>query len=104
MIVIEANGKKKPTDISLWAVSIGRVNPFAVGEIRNSQEEVLGFIKKQHGFAAVRPVPGRGTLLLFFTEDDAKKTRVALEERGCPVGNKITECYVPGKYFSQMQQ
>lgn len=91
----ESIGPKRKDDVSLYTVSIGEVDPFALGEKKRRQDEVLDFIKTLNGFVGVHPVFGRGTILLFRTEEQANFARDSLKERGCPVGKYVTECYDP---------
>lgn len=99
----ERIGKKKDNEISLYTVAIGEIDPFATGEKAKAQEDAINFIKERPGFVGVHSVVGRGTLLLFRTEELAKLARDALKDRGCPVGKNVTECYVPKKSVPMAQ-
>lgn len=47
----------------------------------------------------IHPVPGKGTLLLFRTENDAKIGMNRMEADGLVTGGRISECWVDDKYM-----
>lgn len=91
----ERFGPKRPNEVSVYTVTIGELDPFAAGEKMRAQEAAIGFIIGLEGFVGVHPVIGKGTLLLFYTEEQAKAAREALIRNGCPVGNNVCEVFVP---------
>ncbi len=82
-------------EIKVWTVAVGEIRPFAFGRLKKAQDEALELIKKTEGFIGVHPVPGKGTLLLYRTENDAKRAKNQLEYRGCQTGKNIGECFIP---------
>lgn len=99
----ETFGPKRDDEITLYTVAVGEINPFAVGELATAQDKAVKFINTLPGFVGVHPVIGRGTLLLFKTEQQAKEARKAIKAKGIQVGDNVTECYVPAKDLPTLQ-
>lgn len=99
----ERFGEKRSDENIMYTVAIGEIDPFATGKKARDQEDVIRFVKTLPGFVGVHPVSGRGTILLFRTEKEAKEARQKLKDKGCPVGMNVTECFVPKKYVSELQ-
>ena len=84
----------KENEVRLWTVATGYVDPF-----KKASRDEVDFIKKLHGFIGVHPVPGRGTLWLFDTENNAKIARNKMEGKGIVCGRSICDCGVDKKYL-----
>lgn len=91
--------KKKPNEVSAWAVGVGNItlNPFFL----KRQKQALDFIKSLEGFIGVTPCYPHGTLCLFKTENDAKGAKNLMSAKGIQVGKYITEVYVDKKYIGE---
>ena len=63
-------------------------------------KKLLNYVQKLDGFLGIHPAPPHGTLLLFRTENDAKRARNLLisDLKLNQVGNNICECYIPEEY------
>jgi len=67
-------------------------------------KKVMEFVKWMHdleGFVGIRPEYPHGTLIVFKTENDAKRARNLIRtypEYDGTVGNNIGEVFVPGEY------
>ncbi len=86
---METNGEKK-----YWTVAVGNLaGPFALPSTRWKEKKILNIIKEQEGFVGVHPCPPKGTLLLFKTENNAKKARNVLRAEGVLCGKNICEVY-----------
>lgn len=61
--------------------------------------KLLEYVKKLDGFLGIHPVPPRGTLLMFKTENDAKRARNLIsQDLKVPTGDNIMEVYIPEEY------
>lgn len=63
-------------------------------------KKLLRYVKKLDGFLGLHPVPPHGTLLLFKTENQAKRARNLLENdlQINYIGDNITEVFIPEEY------
>ena len=62
-------------------------------------QKLLNYVKKLDGFLGIHPVPPRGTLLLFQTENDAKRARNLLaHDLDVQVGTNIMQVFIPKEY------
>lgn len=88
--------KPKENEIEAWTVAVGRIPliPWKKG-----MREAIKLIKEQKGFMAVHPVIGKGTLLLFDSENNAKGARNVLRYHGVQCGNEICKVYVDKRYL-----
>ena len=86
-------------EVKCWTVGVCEIRPFAIGKLRKAQKEAMQYIVKTNGFIGVHPVPGRGTLLIYATENDAKRARNDLMARGCPCADNVCEIFVDEKYL-----
>ena len=76
-----------------YTVAVGNINP-----LMKSSRYALKFIKKLDGFIGVYPHYPDGTLILFRTENDAKKGKYRMESMGIQTGYNICECEIDDKY------
>ena len=62
-------------------------------------KKLLNYVKKLDGFLGIHPVPPRGTLLVFKTENDAKRARNSLEhDLKVQTGTNIIQIFIPREY------
>ena len=63
--------------------------------IRDSKK-LLNYVKNLDGFLGVHPVPPRGTLLIFDTENNAKRAQnLIANDLKVQTGNNICEIFIP---------
>lgn len=69
-------------------------------------KKLLNYVQKLDGFLGVHPAPPHGTLLIFRTENEAKRARNLLihDLKLNEVANNICECYIPEEYARGNQQ
>ena len=85
--------------VKVWTVAVGNLPaPWQVTKIKGAKRAVR-YIQKQDGFLGVHPLPPRGTLCLFETENDAKRARNNMRMRGIECGSNIGECFIDRKYL-----
>lgn len=61
--------------------------------------KLLAYVKKLDGFLGIHPVPPRGTLLIFKTENDAKRARNLIsEDLKVQTGTNIMQIFIPEEY------
>lgn len=94
----ERQGKKQPWETEAWTVAIANLNPLARGKEKKIQEEIMNRIKKLDGFIGIHPIPPRGTLLIFKTENDAKRGRNEIRTFLSPVGDNICKIYIDKRF------
>ena len=89
-------------EVKLWTVAVGNApGPFSLPSAKRKAKAAFDLIKQQEGFVGVNPQPPRGTLLLFRTENNAKRARNVLLEAGVVCGTNICEVYVDKKYIQE---
>lgn len=67
-------------------------------ELRDTKK-LLNYCKKLDGFLGIHPMPPRGTLLIFKTENDAKRGRNLLaNDLKVQTGHNICEIFIPEQY------
>ena len=89
------------SEIKCWTVAVGNLpTPFTPRKVRKSAEAACKFIGKLDGFVGFHPMPPRGTLCLFRTENDAKRGRNLMESEGIKTGKNICEVFVDDKYVN----
>ena len=88
------------SEVKLYTVAVGNAPmPWHSRKVKKSAEQAIRFIAKLDGFVGVHPMPPRGTLCLFRTENDAKIARNKMNAEGIKTGNNICECFVDEKYI-----
>lgn len=80
-------------DIKAYTVAVGNINPF-----NSASRKAVKFISRLEGLYGVQPYPSKGTLLLFESENAAKRGRNKLEAKGIQCGVNICECYIDERY------
>lgn len=76
-------------EIKAYTVAIGNISPF-----NKKSRDALKHIKKLEGLYGVHPLYPKGNLLLFKTENDAKRGRNELKAKGIQCGVNICEVYI----------
>ena len=96
------NIPKKENEVSVWSVAVGNLplNPFKM----RAAEKALLYIRDLEGFIGIHPIPPRGTLCLFRSENEAKGARNLMRAKGIQTGNNICELYVDKLYILQAEQ
>ena len=90
------------SEVQLWAVAVGNLPmPWHPRKIRKAGIAAFKFIKKLDGFVGVTPMPPRGTLCLFRTENDAKRGMNLMNSEGIVTGKNICEVFVDEKYLRE---
>lgn len=90
------------SEVQLWAVAVGNMpTRFTPRKIRKAGIAALNFIKKLDGFVGVTPIPQRGTLCLFRTENDAKRGMNLMNSEGIVTGKNICDVFVDEKYVRE---
>lgn len=86
---MDTSGLKK-----YWTITIGNFQgPFALPSTKRKEKKIMNIIKEQEGFVGIHLHPPEGTLLLFKTENNAKKARNVLRAEGVLCGKNICEVY-----------
>ena len=90
-------GEKKENEVTCYTVAIPNLPMIPNRKVK----KFIKWIGELDGFVGIRPEYPRGTLLLFKTENDAKRARNQI--RAYPnyegtVGNNICEVYIPKEY------
>lgn len=87
------------SEVKVYTVAIGNAPmPWESRKVRKNAEKAIKFIKGLDGFIGVHPVPPRGTLCLFRTENDAKIARNRMNAEGIHTGDNICECFIDEKH------
>lgn len=69
--------------------------------IRDSRK-LMNYVKNLEGFLGVHPIPPRGTLLIFDTENNAKRARnLIANDLKVQTGNNICEVFIPESYIQK---
>ncbi len=89
--------KPKENEIAVYTVAVGGFPKFPW--FNKGVYEAIKLIKEQEGFIGMHPVRGRGNLLLFDTENNAKGARNMLRFRGIDCGSNICKVYIDRKYL-----
>lgn len=103
-----ANTQQRATfsadEITAFAVAVpnlagtipGTLSPKHIKE----SKKLLNYVNKLDGFLGIHPVPPRGTLLVFQTENDAKRARnlLANDLKINQIGDNITKIFIPKEY------
>lgn len=90
-------GEKQENEVECYTVAIPNLPVFATKKVK----DFVKWISELEGFVGLRPEYPRGTLLIFRTENDAKRARNQIKAYPgykCGVGNNICKVYVPKEY------
>ena len=86
--------------VKLWAVAVGNApGPLSLPSTKRKAKAAFDLIKHQEGFVGVNPQPPLGTLLLFSTENNAKRARNVLRAAGVVCGNNICEILADDRFL-----
>ena len=93
--------KKREDETIVFTVGCGRIMPLITDKkkIRKGMEEALEYIKKLDGFVGVHLVDLWHTLLLFDTENNAKRARNLLRAKDVQCANYIVPILVETKFL-----
>lgn len=76
--------------IELWTVAVGNLpGPLASRRKKRDAMKVTKLASEQEGFVGIHLCPPSGTLLLYLTENDAKRARNVLRAEGVVCGNNV---------------
>ena len=75
----------------VWTVATGEVKIW-----RKESREAVQYIKTLEGLVGVHPVPGRGVLWLFDSENNAKGARNLMQSKGIQCGTNICHGCING--------
>lgn len=96
-----AVGSKKNNEVSVYSVAI----PNLAVPWENTEKEVedtrivLMWIQTLDGFVGIYPMAPYGTLILFKSENQAKRGRNLISMKGIKVGTDITEVFIDREYI-----
>lgn len=82
------------TEVKAWAFAIGNFHLIPTKDDQRAMEIIKGL----EGLYGVKPEFPRGTLLIFKTENHAKRAKNLLESYGIKTGAHIGECFIPAEY------
>ena len=93
--------KQKPNETIVFTFACGRIMPLITDrkKTRKGMEEALEYIKKLEGFIGVQPIDLWHTLLIFDTENNAKRGRNLLRAKDVQCANCIVPILVKTKYL-----
>lgn len=81
-------------EVKAYTVAIGNFSiPFT-----RDQKKIIKILMKLDGFYGLHPAYPHGTLLLFDSENNAKRARNELDMYGVQTGRNICECFIPEEY------
>lgn len=86
-------------EVKAYTVAVGNLPMIMTKKSKKAVE----IIKNLDGLYGVHPEYPRGTLLLFKTENHAKRAKNELESYGIKTGNNICECYIPEQYAREVK-
>ena len=93
--------KKREDETIVFTFGCGRIMPLRTDrkKTRKGIDEALEYIKKLEGFIGVQPVDLWHTLLIFDTENNAKRARNLLRAKDIQCANYIVPILVETKYL-----
>lgn len=104
-MIFETKGKPQEDEETCWTVAIGILPmPWHSRKIKKLAEAVLEYLKGVEGFLGVTPMYPNGTLLIFRTENDAKRAKNRLDSMGVITGSHICEVFVKKEYLQQAKE
>ena len=90
-------GEKQENEVTCYTVAIPNLPLIPNKKVK----DFVKWISELEGFVGLRPEYPRGTILIFRTENDAKRARNQIKAYPgykCGVGNNICEVYIPKEY------
>lgn len=104
-MIFEAKGKPQEDEETCWTVTIGNLPmPWHSRKVKKEAKAVLEYIRGLDGFLGVTPIYPNGTLLIFRTENDAKRAKNRLDSMGVITGSHICEVFVKKEYLKQAEE
>ena len=86
-------------EVKAYTVAIGNFSiPFT-----RDQKKVIKVIQHLDGFYGLKPCYPHGTLLMFNSENNAKRARNELDSLGVQTGNNICEVFIPSEYAKEVK-
>lgn len=79
----------KVNEVKAYTVTVGNIDP-----LNKKSRAAVKIIKKLDGLLGITPVYPRGTLIIFESENAAKRAKNFLKTKGIQTGHNICECYV----------
>ena len=87
-------------EVKAYAFAIGN---FSIPFVTRDQLKVIEALKKMDGFFGVKPEFPKGTLLIFKSENHAKRAMNELEAMGVKTGGVVGECFIPEEYAKEIK-
>lgn len=85
-----------------WIFAIGNLpKRFTKRTIKLMAKKALALARKQPGFVGIHPQPPHGTLLIYRTENDAKRAKNNLEFEGVVCGKGIAKVFIDKRYVEE---
>lgn len=104
-MIFETNRKPQDDEESCWTVVVGNAPmPWHSRKVKREAKAVFEYIKELEGFLGVTPIYPNGTLLIFKTENDAKRAKNRLDAKGVITGSHICEVFVKKEYLQQTKE
>lgn len=105
MDYIKGKDEAAEGEVKLWTVATGNFpSMFAPRELKKRSKEAIDFINRLDGFCGLHPMPPRGILCLFDSENNAKAGRNMMRSKGIPVGDNICYVFVPEKDVKEIKE
>ena len=89
-------------EVEAWTVATGNIP--AKMFLPKKVKQALDLISEQEGLIGLHPVPQRGTLWLFRTENDAKIARNNMRAAGIETGCNIVKVYIDERYVKETKE
>lgn len=92
-------------EVHVWTVAIGTLPIYPPWHFWISRKKrqngwnAISYIVRLEGFLGFVPVPNKGTLCIFKTENDAKIGRNLMDAVGINTGHNICDAYVDDQYL-----
>ena len=97
-MIIEGKSEPMPHETTAFTVAIANLPIIPTRDSRKA----IQIIKKLDGFYGIHPAFPHGTLLLFKTENDAKRAKNILESEGIKTGDNICKVFIPKEYTREI--
>lgn len=90
-------------EVKAYTVAVPNLAGMIPGTLKQKHmkdtKKLLRYVKKLDGFIGIHPIPPRGTLLIFDTENNAKRARNLLDnDLKVQTGTNICEIFIPEQY------
>lgn len=81
-------------EVKAWTFAIGNIHLIPT----KADKKVMELVSQLDGLYGVKPEFPKGTLLIFASENHAKRAKNLLESYGIQTGAHIVDCYIPEEY------